>query len=48
MFVVDSANRDRLSEVQMELQALLKNQLMKSKPFVILANKQDVPGMSMH
>ncbi|XP_043910436.1 ADP-ribosylation factor 1-like [Protopterus annectens] len=44
IFVVDSADAERFSEVREELKAVLEDVEMRTVPFVILANKQDLPG----
>ena len=44
IFVVDSADRDRMTEVKDELFAILESDEMMHVPFVVLANKQDMPG----
>ena len=45
-FVVDTADRDRLSVVQEVLLEMVKHPLLRSRdiPFVVLANKQDLPN----
>tara|TARA_A100001388_G_C28598142_1_gene416797 strand:+ start:131 stop:679 length:549 start_codon:yes stop_codon:yes gene_type:complete len=43
IFVVDSNDKDRLQEASDELYELLDNQYLKDKPFLIFANKQDLP-----
>tara|TARA_B110000091_G_scaffold3186_1_gene3155 strand:- start:669 stop:1208 length:540 start_codon:yes stop_codon:yes gene_type:complete len=42
-FVVDSNDVDRFELVQQELHALVANKNLAGKPFLILANKQDLP-----
>ncbi|XP_028667593.1 uncharacterized protein LOC114659329 [Erpetoichthys calabaricus] len=44
LFVVDSADPERFEEARSELQRVLENEELKRVPFVILANKQDLPG----
>nr|XP_033793038.1 ADP-ribosylation factor-like [Geotrypetes seraphini] len=44
VFVVDSSDSERFSEAKEELEAILEDVEMKGVPFVILANKQDLPG----
>ncbi|XP_043910435.1 ADP-ribosylation factor 1-like [Protopterus annectens] len=44
IFVVDSADPERFSEVREELEAVLVHEQMMTVPFMILANKQDLPG----
>lgn len=42
-FVVDCNDVDRLDEVRDELHGLMSNKELTGKPFLILANKQDLP-----
>ena len=42
-FVVDSNDVDRLELARDELHALISNKELAGKPFLILANKQDLP-----
>ncbi|XP_006000587.1 uncharacterized protein LOC102357799 [Latimeria chalumnae] len=44
VFVVDSADPERFEEARQELEAILDDDQMQRVPFVILANKQDLPG----
>lgn len=44
VYVVDSADDHRLPESILELQKLAANEKLKKVPFVILANKQDLPN----
>lgn len=44
VFVVDSADRDRVDTAKAELHTLMSHKELNSKPFLILANKQDLPG----
>ncbi|XP_029450322.1 ADP-ribosylation factor-like [Rhinatrema bivittatum] len=44
VFVVDSADSERFIEAKSELKAILDNDEMKGVPYVVLANKQDLPG----
>ncbi|NXT18354.1 ARL14 protein, partial [Syrrhaptes paradoxus] len=44
LYVVDSSDKQRLEESKKEFEWILKNELMKSIPVVVLANKQDLPG----
>ncbi|KAJ1112387.1 hypothetical protein NDU88_000652 [Pleurodeles waltl] len=46
LFVVDSADPARFEEARAELVAILENVEMQDVPFVVLANKQDLPGAS--
>jgi len=42
VFIVDTADRERVSEAKEELNALLLNEVIKTIPFLILGNKIDV------
>lgn len=44
VFVVDSADTARIEVAKSELHALLSHKELTGKPFLILANKQDLPG----
>ncbi|XP_052688959.1 ADP-ribosylation factor-like [Crassostrea angulata] len=44
IYVVDSADRDRLSESREELFGILENDEMRGVPVVIIANQQDRPN----
>ncbi|XP_071967528.1 uncharacterized protein [Engystomops pustulosus] len=44
VFVVDSADPERFEEARAELIAILENDEMRGVPFVVMANKQDLPG----
>ncbi|XP_040293237.1 ADP-ribosylation factor 1-like [Bufo bufo] len=44
IFVVDSADPERYLEANSELTAILENDEMRGVPFVVMANKQDLPG----
>ncbi|XP_067109238.1 ADP-ribosylation factor-like protein 14 [Osmerus mordax] len=44
VFVVDSSDRGRLDEARRELEKTLRSELLRGRPVVILANKQDVDG----
>ncbi|XP_068119715.1 uncharacterized protein [Hyperolius riggenbachi] len=44
VFVVDSADPERFLEAQTELNAILEHDEMRGVPFVVMANKQDLPG----
>jgi len=46
IFVVDSADRDRLKEAQMELENVVTSDEMRGVPVQVLANKQDLPSTS--
>ncbi|XP_069810126.1 uncharacterized protein [Dendropsophus ebraccatus] len=43
VYVVDSADPERFEEARMELIAILENDEMRGVPFVVMANKQDLP-----
>ena len=43
MFVVDLEDKERLDEAKLEMMRMVKI-LGKSVPFMILANKMDLPG----
>ncbi|XP_033911229.2 uncharacterized protein LOC117433239 [Acipenser ruthenus] len=44
LFVVDSSDPERFDEARGELEGILSHDEMSKVPFVILANKQDLPG----
>uniref|UniRef100_A0A8C5Q8U9 ADP-ribosylation factor-like protein 14 n=1 Tax=Leptobrachium leishanense TaxID=445787 RepID=A0A8C5Q8U9_9ANUR len=44
VFVVDSADWERFPDAKSELDAIFETDEMKGVPFVVLANKQDLPG----
>ncbi len=44
VFVVDSADRERLEFSKQELEIMLQEDELKGVPVLILANKQDMPG----
>ncbi|XP_066444125.1 uncharacterized protein [Eleutherodactylus coqui] len=44
IFVVDSADPERFREASSELSAILETDEMRGVPFVVMANKQDLPG----
>ncbi|XP_044153930.1 ADP-ribosylation factor 1-like [Bufo gargarizans] len=44
IFVVDSADPERYLEANSELTAILESDEMRGVPFVVMANKQDLPG----
>ncbi|XP_036996883.2 ADP-ribosylation factor-like protein 14 [Artibeus jamaicensis] len=44
LYVVDSADKQRLQDSRREFERILKNEHIKHVPVVLLANKQDVPG----
>jgi len=44
IFVVDSNDRDRISEAAEELQKMLREEELKDAVLLVFANKQDLPG----
>jgi ADP-ribosylation factor related protein 1 len=44
VFVVDSADLDRLEEAKKEFLSLCENNILQNVPIMIIANKQDLPG----
>ncbi|XP_044521978.1 ADP-ribosylation factor-like protein 11 [Gracilinanus agilis] len=44
LYVLDSTDEDRLPEATVELENVLNNAHMVGVPFLVLANKQEVPG----
>ncbi|KAK6754679.1 hypothetical protein RB195_013581 [Necator americanus] len=44
IFVVDSADRDRMEEARCELQALSDDPELRDAKFLVFANKQDLPN----
>lgn len=44
IFVVDSADVDRLDEAKEELSLLLEENALEGVPFLVLGNKSDLPG----
>ncbi len=43
IFVIDSNDKDRFNESKQELHALLNTECLRNCPFLIFANKQDLP-----
>ena len=43
IYVIDSGDRERIDESKENLRRLCNNELTKSCPLLILANKQDLP-----
>ncbi|KYR02675.1 ADP-ribosylation factor [Tieghemostelium lacteum] len=43
IFVLDSADRERISEAKDEIDGLLDEDSLRGAPLLILANKQDIP-----
>lgn len=44
IFVIDSSDRERTDRVRDELHGMLNDENLQTKPFLILANKQDLPS----
>ena len=44
VFVIDSADKDRISVVKEEIGKLLSHPMLKDIPFLFFANKQDLPN----
>eukprot|EP00079_Xenopus_tropicalis_P018029 XP_004918747.1 PREDICTED: ADP-ribosylation factor-like [Xenopus tropicalis] len=44
VFVVDSADCERFQEARLDLEVILDDEEMRGVPFVVMANKQDLPG----
>ncbi|XP_044153929.1 ADP-ribosylation factor 1-like [Bufo gargarizans] len=44
IFVVDSADPERFQDANSELTAILESDERRGVPFVVMANKQDLPG----
>lgn len=44
VFVVDSSDTGRMDEAHKELQNTLRSELLRARPLILLANKQDVNG----
>ncbi|KAJ1088009.1 hypothetical protein NDU88_001168 [Pleurodeles waltl] len=44
VYVIDSANKQHLEEARRQFEQILKNELVKNVPVVVMANKQDLPG----
>jgi len=44
IFVVDSNDRDRISEAAEELQKMLREEELREAHLLVFANKQDLPG----
>lgn len=44
VFIVDSADKQRFPSVKFELEQLLSNPVLRAIPFLIFANKQDLPN----
>lgn len=44
IFVIDSADRDRIDEARLELERILSDREMRDCLLMVFANKQDLPG----
>ena len=44
IFVVDSADKDRVEVARQELELMLQEEELKGVPVLVLANKQDLPN----
>ena len=44
VFVIDSADRERLEIAKQELDLMLQEEELRGSPVLILANKQDLPN----
>jgi ADP-ribosylation factor protein 6 len=44
VFVIDSADRDRIDEARQELHRIISDREMKEALLLVFANKQDLPG----
>jgi GTP-binding protein SAR1 len=44
VFIVDAADKERLPEARAEIDALLEVKALTTVPFLVLANKIDLPG----
>lgn len=44
VFVIDSADSDRIQTARSELRAMLGEEELQAVPLLVLANKQDLPG----
>ena len=44
IFVVDSADKERLEKAQEELHRVIQDEELAAAPVLVFANKQDVPG----
>ena len=44
IFVVDSADKDRIEIARQELELMLQEEELKGVPVLVLANKQDLPN----
>ena len=44
MFVIDSADRERIAISKQELDLMLQEEELRGAPILVLANKQDLPN----
>lgn len=44
IYVVDSADRDRIDVAKQEMMSMLQEEDLNGVPLLVLANKQDLPG----
>lgn len=44
VYVVDAADPDRFEESRLQLKEMAEDELLKGKPFIVVANKQDKPN----
>ena len=44
VYVVDAADPDRFEESKEQLKTMLEHKMLKGKPFIVVANKQDLPN----
>lgn len=48
IFVVDSADRDRIEEARQELHRIVNDREMREVIILVFANKQDLPDGKLH
>ena len=44
IFVIDSADKERIEVARQELELMLQEEELKGVPVLVLANKQDLPN----
>ncbi|OHT15670.1 ADP-ribosylation factor family protein [Tritrichomonas foetus] len=44
IYVVDAADPERFEESKEQLRQMLEHKMLKGKPFIVVANKQDLPN----
>lgn len=44
VYVIDSADKDRIEVAKQELELMLQEEELRGAPVLILANKQDLPN----